>query len=113
MSLLPPDADFLVEESKMADYLLNAAHPVGGPKAKFFNSLGFDIGNPGAFSEALKEHGRTRPIIEETPTDFGTKYQLECSMPSPSGTNRCVRSVWIREQGNRFRLITAHPLPGK
>ena len=37
-----PDADKLVvAREKIADYLLNAAHPDNGGKAQFFERLGF------------------------------------------------------------------------
>jgi len=113
MRFLPSDADLHIAESKITDYLLNDSHPVGAPKAKFFASLGFSSADPAGFTEALKEHGRTRPIVEETPTGFGTKYQIECSLPSPRGSGRCIRSIWIREEGHRLKLVSAYPLPTK
>jgi hypothetical protein len=36
----------VVEAEKLVDYLLNPSHPVGGPKAKWFMSLGFSHDKP-------------------------------------------------------------------
>lgn len=89
---------------------LVSAHPVGGSKAKFFRSLGFRDTKPGEFAEALKEHGRTRPVGGEIPTGYGTKYLPECSMSSPCGTDCCVRAVWIQDMEQPYRLITVYPV---
>jgi hypothetical protein len=41
-----PDAErAVVTEEKVRDYLLNPNHPVGGPKAAWFASIGYSIDN--------------------------------------------------------------------
>jgi hypothetical protein len=41
-----PDAEHaVVSEAKVRDYLLNANHPVGGPKAAWFASIGYTVDN--------------------------------------------------------------------
>ena len=40
---LPNAHKAIVERDKIADYLLNAAHPDNGGKAAFFESLGFRL----------------------------------------------------------------------
>lgn len=110
MSHLPANADLVVETAKVEDYLLNLSHPYGGPKAKYFLGLGFSLEDVAGFAAALKEHGRTRPIVRETQSTFGMKYQIECQLTAPSGSSRCIRAVWIREENDQYRLVTAHPI---
>ena len=46
-----PNANLaIVDREKIADYLLNPAHPDNGGKAKFFLGLGFYRGPMGSFS---------------------------------------------------------------
>jgi hypothetical protein len=38
---IPGAARAVVDDAKIRDYLLSPEHPIGGPKARFFKSLGF------------------------------------------------------------------------
>lgn len=113
MSKLPADADLVVETAKIEAYLLNPSHPRGASKANYFLSVGFRREDVEEFAEALKEHGRTRPIVRESRSAFGEKYQIECQLVAPNGSSRCIRSVWIGEANKQYRLITAHPISEK
>ena len=44
----------IVEQEKVTDYLLNAAHPDNGGKAAFFQRLGFHEGDWPAFERDLE-----------------------------------------------------------
>ncbi len=44
---LPGNRDAVVQDGKLADYLLSETHPVGKAKAKYFRSLGYSIANAG------------------------------------------------------------------
>ncbi len=99
-----------IERAKVADYLLNVDHERGGSKARFFTSLGFNLANPQAFMDALDEHARSRPTVRETPSPFGTKRVIRCSITSPDGRNPCIVSVWEQTPvGDDHRLVTAYP----
>jgi len=43
--ILPNATSALVEQKKIADYLLNLSHPEGGGKSRFFLAMGFTVDN--------------------------------------------------------------------
>jgi hypothetical protein len=47
----------LVEQTKVCEYLLNAAHRFGASKARFFTEFGFSLDNWEGLAIALKAHG--------------------------------------------------------
>ena len=56
-----PNADkAVVERHKVADYLLNAAHPDNGGKAAFFEGLGFRLSEWETLAKALQKLARER-----------------------------------------------------
>jgi len=50
---LPNAEKAIAEHEKVADYLLNAAHPDNGGKAAFFEGLGFCHAEPETLATAL------------------------------------------------------------
>ncbi|MBR1199327.1 hypothetical protein JQ574_25345 [Bradyrhizobium sp. AUGA SZCCT0158] len=106
------DAHLLrVETIKVTDYLLCSDHPRGGGKAKFFESVGFSKENVQEFAAALRTHAAKNQIAEVVPHSYGVKTVIDCFMPTPSGKDYCIRSVWNDHgDGAPPKLITAHPL---
>jgi len=45
-----------IDREKVEDYLLSPTHPIGGPKARFFFSVGFN--DAVALEDALRRRGR-------------------------------------------------------
>ena len=74
---LPNKRKAVVEDKKIRDYLLCLEHPVGGGKAIFFISHGFNRNYPGQFRSVLLEHARTNPVIKVETTEYVTKYIIE------------------------------------
>lgn len=109
MKRLPADAGLLVESAKIHEYLLNRDHPVGKDKAAYFLGKGFSEKDAGSLIEALKRHARSRPVIQESSTDFGTKLCIECDLDFPDGKERCIQTVWVRESEGQYRFITSVP----
>ena len=100
-----------IEPAKILEYLLNLDHPKGGGKAKFFFAVGFTADNPEQFSDSMRVHAARNIIAAVIPDDFGIKTVIDCFMPTPSGRDYCIRSVWNDHlDGAPPRLITAHPL---
>jgi hypothetical protein len=103
------DASF-IDASKLTDYLLSSSHPDGKSKAKFFTAFGFSVDAANQMNDALLQHGRTRPVIQETESKHGVKYVVECGIETPDERNPCIRTVWIVDAGQRSpRLVTAYP----
>ncbi len=111
MKPLPHASRARAEERKIREYLLNLAHADGGPKARFFRNRGFDQADWEGFADALRHHARHNAVHDEEATEYGTIYRLDCNIPTPDRQNPCIRTVWeIRENDERPRLITVHPL---
>ncbi len=101
----------VVERRKVVDYLLNAAHPDNGGKAKFFESLGFSIDDPERLMNALLLVARSGEVVESVKSSHGEKYVVDGSIPSQTDTRRgVVRTVWIINRDSEApRLVTAYP----
>lgn len=105
-----PDAA-IVEQSKILDYLLNAGHPAGAAKARYFTNRGFAAATWPDFAAALRAHGKENAVTKVTATEWGVRYQVDCHCKAPDGSSQCIRSVWeVRERHGAPRLLTAHPL---
>ena len=74
--------------------------------ARIFSAIRW-LTPPANFDAALRASAHWGTNIE--PTDFGTKYQVECQLETPDEMNPCILSVWIVEDDLPPRLITAHP----
>lgn len=107
-----PDGCVLeVSLEKVTGYLLNPDHADGRPKALFFLSNGLNRNDPEPFIALLHTHFETcdNPTVLETP--FGTKYMAEGKLTMPNGTIHLLRSVWIREHGEKIiKFVTAYKI---
>jgi hypothetical protein len=108
-----PNANFAtVAEQKIKGYLLNPAHPVGGPKAAFFLRFGFEADEWERLANALIKHAQQNEVHESQPTKYGTRYAIDGPLQTPDGTILNIRSAWyIDSGGDTPRFVTAHPLP--
>lgn len=109
---LPNAEACLIDATKLTEYLLSSSHPVGKAKAKFFKAFGFSVEAADQMKDALLQHGKTRPVVEQTESAYGVKYVVECDIETPDTRNPCIRTVWIVEAGQTSpRLVTAYPGP--
>jgi len=105
-----PDAEHAVAtEEKVRDYLLNPNHPVGGPKATWFASLGYSIDNWQDLVYDLLRLARTVDDFVAKPSPFGVKYEVLGEIGRPGHRSADVLTVWIVEENTAPRLITAYP----
>ncbi len=105
-----PDADrAVVTEEKVRDYLLNSNHPVGGPKAGWFASIGYSIDNWHDLVDDLLRLARNVDDFVAKPSQFGVKYQVTGTIGRPGHRPADVITVWIVEGTSLPRLITAYP----
>jgi hypothetical protein len=99
-----------VPPEKVTDYLLDEQHPVGKSKAKWFSSLGYDVGDSGRLEKDLLKLVQSSEDYAEKASSFGTKYVVSGRITSPSGRDANVTTVWIIESsGGAPRLVTAYP----
>jgi hypothetical protein len=103
----------VVEEGKVRGYLLNAAHPDGGPKARFFRGLGYGSRRWRSLADSLKQHAEHNDVADIVESAFGTKHIVIGPIESidEPGANPEIVSVWITERGSpEARLVTAYPM---
>lgn len=106
-----PRADLAyVTREKLRDYLLDEQHPIGGSKAKWFRSLGYDFTDPTALEQDLLKQVQTSDDYIEKSSPFGTKYVVSGKISAPNGEEASVTTVWIIDSTDeRPRLVTAFP----
>ena len=108
---LPNAENALVEDAKLAGYLLNPDHPHGHHKSRYLGRFGFAAADAYQLREALLTHGRSHQVAAVRETGFGPRYAVEGPLLTPDGRNPLVRTVWQMDKGEVApRLITAYPL---
>lgn len=100
--------ELVIPVGKVSDYLLNVAHPSGGPKALFFIKNGFDPADPEQLIRALMAHFKDSLEILEFEGAFGRRLVASGDMLFPNGKLFSVWSVWMNETGTDvIKLVTA------
>jgi len=93
-------------EGKLARYLLNAAHPVGGSKAKWFReALGFDASNAAVLASQIVFD--TAAATRTAQTEHGDKYNQVISVTGANGKTIDVTFAWIHNTDGFVRLVTS------
>ncbi len=106
-----PDAESaFVPPEKVSKYLLDPTHPIGGAKARWFLSLGYETDNPDRLATDLLEVVHDSSDFEMEETLFGVKYVVRGQLETPNGDLASVVTVWITEIAvSSPRLVTAYP----
>lgn len=106
-----PNADLaIIPRSKIEGYLLNRAHPEGGPKARFFRAHGYHEGAAETLARDLRQLAASGTVTATSESVFGIKYVVEGRVTTPRETRVYLRTVWIVEAGEeRPHLVTAYP----
>ncbi len=105
-----PNADrAVVEDAKVRDYLLNLGHPDGGSKAIWFHSLGYSCDRWQVLAADLLAVCRNCTECDIEKTRFGVKYKASGSIGQPAHRSGSVLTVWIVEDEDPPRLVTAYP----
>jgi hypothetical protein len=105
-----PNADSaVIAEEKICGYLLNLGHPVGGSKAVWFASIGYTMGNWQDLANDLLRLAKTSEDFIAKSSPFGVKYEVSGAIGCPGHRPALVMSVWVVEENDRPRLVTAYP----
>jgi hypothetical protein len=108
---LPNAEKAYIPPRKLLDYLLSPSHPVGGSKARFFRSAGFDDANVSLLEQGMIEIARSEEVTETEQTTHGTKYAVEGMLQTPARGLKRIRTLWIIDAGGDSpRFVTAYPL---
>ena len=107
---LPNTDKLVVEREKIADYLLNPAHPDNGGKAEFFGKLGFRREEWEGLAAVLRALAQTAEVTRHAESPHGKKYVIIGRIESPAGRPAAVKMIWIVDKGlDVARLVTAYP----
>jgi len=107
---LPNKEQAYVPPGKLTDYLLLTSHPVGGSKARFLRSVGFNDTNISLLQEGLLKIARLFEVQDRRSTPFGEKFVIEGDLMAPNGNSIRLETVWIIDKGQEQpRLVTAYP----
>ena len=105
-----PNAEHaVITEEKICGYLLNPSHPVGGSKAVWFASIGYTMGNWQDLANDLLQLAQTSEDFIAKSSPFGVKYEVLGAIGCPGHRPALVISVWIVEENDWPRLVTAYP----
>jgi hypothetical protein len=100
----------VIPPEKLAAYLLNPLHPVGGPKATWLLSLGYQSEAPQQLATDLLAIVRTSDDFTALEDPFGVKYVVRGSVRTPSGKVVILQTIWIQDHGMTWpRFVSAYP----
>lgn len=99
----------VVSAEKIRDDLLNLEHPDGGSKAVGFHSLGYARVDWQLSAEDLLAIARECDDFDTETTPFGVKHKATGSIGRPHHRPGQLQTVWIAEDDDRPRLVTACP----
>lgn len=109
---LPGAERAVVDPSKVRDYLLSDAHPVGRFKAAFFIAIGYSAVAWEALAADLRRHAMENTAYISEANAYGQKYEVRGSLRGPAGRAVALVTVWIVLRGEDSpRFVTAFPGP--
>jgi len=95
-----------VDPRKLTDYALNPEHPVGGNKAKVFESAtGFNKSNYEDLLEQLKTGVQNTDATVGKVDQYGQRFTVDIEVTGPKGT-ATVRTGWIVKPDNPNPTMT-------
>ncbi len=106
---MPGSHRAVVDDSKVRDYLLCAAHPMGQSKAAYFNRLGFSRADWPLLRVALLSLAEqdAQPTVT---TIYGQKFSIRGVIRGPTGKLGTVETIWMFANKSMVpRLITVIP----
>jgi hypothetical protein len=93
---------------KLKRYLLNSAHPEGGPKAKWFEkALGFRQSNIDDLAKQIVFNAEK--AVQKECTPHGVKFNQVIEIVGANGKKIEVLFAWIKNNDGVVRLVTAIP----
>ena len=104
---LPNLENARINPKKLTEYALNPEHPVGGNKAKVFEStLGYNKSNADDLMNEvynkLYESDATLGKLDE----YGQRYTVDMNITGPNGSSKIVRTGWIIKKGSKIPDLT-------
>lgn len=102
---------WIVENTKVTQYLLDPTHPQGASKAKYLLAFGFTPRDPGLLAGALVRHAvGNLPGRVVRPVKGSARFVFEGVTAGLDGRLMSLRTVWEDCGHGEARLLTAIPL---
>ena len=106
-SLLPSAAQAVIDAAKIKSYALNPDHPVGGNKARVFDSaLGFNQSNADEFISQVQQGVMNNTATLGKLDNYGQRYTVIIPMTGPNGNTVPVLTGWILDPGSTIPRLT-------
>jgi len=111
---LPNHQNAQIDPNKIVNYALNPSHPVGGNKAKVFESaLGFNQSNANQFMAQIQQQLPNSRAILGVNDKYGQRFTVDMSITGPNGKTVIVRTGWIIETGSTIPRLTTTYVQGR
>ena len=81
---LPGAEQAVIDQPKVADYLLSESHPVGRFKSVFFTALGYSTTAWAVLAADLQRHAGENEAVATEATQYGQKYEVHGSLKAPT-----------------------------
>ncbi len=97
----------IIDPRKITSYALDSDHPVGGDKARVFNSaLGFNQSNADGLISQIQDGVTKYPGIPGKVDQFGQRFTVDIPVTGPNGNTVPVRTGWIYDPGSSTPRLT-------
>jgi hypothetical protein len=107
METLPNFANAQIDPNKITNYALNSNHPVGGNKAKVFESaLGFNQSNANQLTAAIRQKLPRSQAVPGIRDQYGQRFTVDMRITGPNGNTVTVRTAWIIDAGSNVPRLT-------
>lgn len=96
-----------IDPRKLTDYALNLEHPVGGNKAKVFESaLGYNKLNAnGLIDQIYEKLGSSESVLGKV-DQYGQRYTVDIQITGPNSNTATVRTGWILKPNSTIPEMT-------
>ncbi|MEJ4044317.1 two-partner secretion domain-containing protein [Erwinia sp. SLM-02] len=97
----------VIDPNKVTSYALNSEHPVGGNKAKVFESaLGYNQSNAADLITKVQEGVKSNSVKMGSSDKFGQRMTIDMPITGPNGKTVIVRTGWIYDVGSTTPRMT-------
>ncbi|ANB61824.1 DUF6883 domain-containing protein [Anoxybacteroides amylolyticum] len=98
---LPNLENAKIDPRKLTDYALNPDHPVGGNKARVFQSaLGYNKSNADNLMKQIQQKLPQSEAVLGKADQYGQRYTVDMQITGPNGNTTTVRTGWILKPGS-------------
>ena len=103
-----------IDKNKLTGYALNPEHPVGGHKAKVFESaLGYNQSNVDDLIEQVRLGAGSSPAVLGNATNYGQQVIVDMPIEGINGSSAIVRTGWFFDNGSGVPRLATIYVKGK